>query len=64
MLTTPKTEKLMNDQVGIHSTSWHDQSGSDERLRTRGLADSAYRPQDNNLWQTYTDGYVDHTHEI
>ena len=54
----------MNDPVGIHSTSWHDLDGSNESIWTGRLADSTHRPQDNNLWQTYTDGFIDYTHEL
>ena len=54
----------MNDKVGIHITPRNSDTGSDEPLRGRGLADNAYRPQDNNLWPTYCDGFVDYVHEI
>lgn len=54
----------MNDKVGIHKPSWYDNHGGDEPLRPRGLDDSSHRPQDNNLWKTYNDGFVDYTHEI
>ena len=55
---------MKNDSVGIRSLQGNDNTGSNEPVRPRWLADSAHRPQDNNLWQTYTDGFVDYTHEL
>ena len=55
----------MNDQVGIHGISWHDQSRSNEPVWPGGMANSTHRPQSNNLWEdAYDDGYVDYVHEI
>lgn len=63
--TLPQKIKIwMNDKVGIHKPSWYDNHGGDEPLRPRGLDDSSHRPQDNNLWKTYNDGFVDYVHEI
>lgn len=54
----------MNDKVGIHDLSRNNHVRSNEQLRSGRLADNAHNEQSNNLWQTYTDGFVDYTHEI
>ena len=50
--------------MGIHNLQRNNDCRSDEPVWPRGLADNEYRPQSNNLWKTYTDGFVDYTHEI
>lgn len=55
---------MTNDHLRVYLSERDYDNGGDESVWSGWLANSTYRPQDNNLCTTYNDGHIDYVHEL